>query len=102
MRSRPLSDFVNLVPRAQLAVAPECCLCKKLVNRVFSEIAPSGDNVVLQFECHGKTERLVVAGDDIRAILNHEAEVFDVLPKHVFWPGFSRYATTTKPLRRVL
>lgn len=102
MRSRPLSDFVDQVPRQQRAVAPECCLCKKLVNRVFSSIDTSGDSVVLQFGCHGKTERLVVSGDDIRAILNNEAEIFDVLPKHVFWPGFSRYSTTTKPPRRVI
>ena len=97
-----LSRFIDDVPRAQRMVAPNCCVCNRLVSRVSADLDISGNDVLLQFFCHGKVERLTVSESDIRKIVEHEVAVFDVLPKRVFLRNWARYATTTKPPRRVL
>lgn len=77
---------------------PTCCRCNKLVERRAMYDLPDG-NIQIKFRCHGAVELLTIERADLKNCLDVR-DALELLPKRVFWPGYSRYATTTKPIRR--
>lgn len=96
-----MDRFLFTVRRSPVSVGgPVCCRCSRSVERVVGLDQADGGIQVL-FRCHGAVERLTIERVDLQSCFDVN-DVFELFPKRVFWPGFSRYATTTKPLRRVL
>lgn len=76
---------------------PKCGRCNKTVDRAQVLTMFDGDHRIV-YTCHGRTEESHVTREELEDMRRGYLE----LPALVFWPGFSRYSTTTKPPRRVL
>ncbi len=99
------SELINsvLIVFRRLPVDPNgplCCLCNKRTQRK-AVVGAADMDLHIEFHCHGAVERLTIERERLKRCFD-VTDVLDLLPDRVFWPGFSRYSTTTKPPRRVL
>ena len=98
--SELINKFLFSIHTHPVGVSTVCCLCNRRVHRTAS-LAQLSDNVQVEFRCHEAVEHFTIERLDVKRCLD-VSDVLDLLPRRVFWPGFSRYSTTTKPPRRVL